>query len=381
MLLIYRFQVAVLLLSAVLGSAQKRTPQPASVPKGIEAQPGILRLLSNTEADLDGGDSQGHPARFVFLVNKDTDLGTAKPGNTVNILFRYTSDGKQRIATAIVVVTTSTPEKPAEVGAQARVTPMLAPASPDVGTTTTASAAASINTSTQDSTGLQQSLLSQFTLTKTTADRSDILTAGSILVLQKDNLLMSSTADSVPLTNVYQNGRISQGTSSSLLHGLGGLAGGFSSASRANSRAFVAGEKFWVTGIDVRSDSVIFHLFSDPIDNVRYYTNLKFPFPRESKPSLDQIQSSIAQALKVQVEDSHGEKAEAAAAATQASEPIESTPTAAPAPATIALHQTKAEVVAALGPPLRIVKLATKEIYYYPDMKVTFVEGKVTDIQ
>ena len=33
------------------------------------------------------------------------------------------------------------------------------------------------------------------------------------------------------------------------------------------------------------------------------------------------------------------------------------------------------------GQPQKIVNLGTKEIYYYPDMKVTFVGGKVTDVQ
>ena len=33
------------------------------------------------------------------------------------------------------------------------------------------------------------------------------------------------------------------------------------------------------------------------------------------------------------------------------------------------------------GAPTKIVKLGTKEIDYYPDMKVTFVNNKVTDVQ
>jgi hypothetical protein len=52
-----------------------------------------------------------------------------------------------------------------------------------------------------------------------------------------------------------------------------------------------------------------------------------------------------------------------------------------PAPKTIALKQTKDEVVANFGQPTKVVKLGTKEIDYYPDMKVTFVNSKVTDVQ
>jgi tetratricopeptide (TPR) repeat protein len=50
-------------------------------------------------------------------------------------------------------------------------------------------------------------------------------------------------------------------------------------------------------------------------------------------------------------------------------------------PKTIALDQTKDEVVAILGQPTKIANLGTKEIDYYSDMKVVYTNGKVTDIQ
>jgi hypothetical protein len=37
--------------------------------------------------------------------------------------------------------------------------------------------------------------------------------------------------------------------------------------------------------------------------------------------------------------------------------------------------------VAAFGQPKKVVKLPTKEMLYYPDMKVTLVEAKVTDVE
>jgi hypothetical protein len=48
---------------------------------------------------------------------------------------------------------------------------------------------------------------------------------------------------------------------------------------------------------------------------------------------------------------------------------------------TIALGQTMDEVVGILGPPQKKVNLGTKEIYFYPDMKVVFISGKVADVQ
>jgi len=53
----------------------------------------------------------------------------------------------------------------------------------------------------------------------------------------------------------------------------------------------------------------------------------------------------------------------------------------APATKTIALGQTMDEVVGILGPPQKKVNLGTKEIYFYPDMKVIFISGKVADVQ
>jgi hypothetical protein len=51
------------------------------------------------------------------------------------------------------------------------------------------------------------------------------------------------------------------------------------------------------------------------------------------------------------------------------------------APATIALGQTTDQVLSALGAPSRIANLGSKVIYYYSDMKVTFKDGKVSDVE
>jgi hypothetical protein len=51
------------------------------------------------------------------------------------------------------------------------------------------------------------------------------------------------------------------------------------------------------------------------------------------------------------------------------------------APKTISIGYTTAQVIAALGQPERVVKLDSKEICSYKDLKITFVSGKVTDVQ
>ena len=51
------------------------------------------------------------------------------------------------------------------------------------------------------------------------------------------------------------------------------------------------------------------------------------------------------------------------------------------APVTIKLGDSTDQVVSAMGQPDRIAKVANKEIYFYKDMKITFLDGKVSDIQ
>jgi hypothetical protein len=52
-----------------------------------------------------------------------------------------------------------------------------------------------------------------------------------------------------------------------------------------------------------------------------------------------------------------------------------------PEPVQIGLGQTTDQVVANLGQPDKVVDLGSKKIYIYKDLKITFVDGKVSDVQ
>jgi hypothetical protein len=52
-----------------------------------------------------------------------------------------------------------------------------------------------------------------------------------------------------------------------------------------------------------------------------------------------------------------------------------------PLPPSITIGQTKAQVTAALGQPVRVSKAGGKEIYQYKDMKVTFINGVVASVE
>ncbi len=77
------------------------------------------------------------------------------------------------------------------------------------------------------------------------------------------------------------------------------------------------------------------------------------------------------------------EKEATADAAASGPGPNAPAPAAEPAaqPVNIDVGQTIDQVTAALGAPLKMVNLGAKQIYVYKDMKITFKDGKVIDIQ
>jgi hypothetical protein len=71
----------------------------------------------------------------------------------------------------------------------------------------------------------------------------------------------------------------------------------------------------------------------------------------------------------------------APAPAEAAPAPIEPPPPPPADPTEVSEGQTIDQVVAALGQPLKKAKVGTKDIYYYKDLKITFINGKVKDVQ
>ena len=225
---------------------------------------------------------------------------------------------------------------------------------------------------------LQKQLEATFPLTKATADNSDVVTAGAVLVLQKDNLQMCKSNMPIPTRNFYKNGGINQGGLLGVLNKLGNASMG--GGNDANTiRKFVTGEKFWVTRIQVENDGVTFTFLSDPFQDVRYESTLKFPYAKGQTPSADQLLATIAEVIKTDGDTGGGAEAPQQQAAAEAAP----APAAAQAPATktIALGQTKDQVVQSFGQPTKVVQLGAKEIDYYSDMKVTFTNNKVTNVE
>ncbi|MGD0786781.1 MAG: hypothetical protein ABR898_02270 [Terracidiphilus sp.] len=256
---------------------------------------------------------------------------------------------------------------------------------------------------------IQQKLVTQIKVTKTTADRTDIVTAGDVLVLHKDGLMMCSSDSSYAFSNTYSNGVLSGNLKNRVKDaaksfGFGHIpvfGSGVSAGDAANngcaSRKFVAGEKFWVTGIAAQKDGILVSTYSDPYpdpsgNQVHYYGEIKFPFAKGPVPSADDFARTVSEVLTVQPADDQGgqggqgdqggQPAQSAAPAPAPAPLPEIAPPPPPADApTISIGQTKAQVTATFGPPTKTAKVGVKEIYYYKDMKVTFTNGKVSDVE
>ena len=336
-----------------------------------------------------------------------------------------------------------------------------------------------------DPAAIQQKLYAQIRLTTITADRSDIVTAGDIVTIQKPGLMMYATNSPMPPSNTYKNGKIGQGWG-----GFGKdmmitmAAPGGATATDYPHRPFAPEEKCWVTGMQVQRDGVLFQLYSDPYDGVRYYANLKIPFPdKKVVPPVDVAMQTVAEVLTVVPQDNQegqstqpqgpqqsaiagqyflketgatlflnpdgsftlsgrngvqspgqysvngnrltmtynstgrssiftiqndqfvtdtgmawvrqGEVPSPAPDNSQAPAPAPMPDIAPPPPPanapppppanapppTIAIGQTMDQVTTGFGQPLKVAKLGTKVFFYYKDMKVTFTNGKVSDVE
>ena len=179
---------------------------------------------------------------------------------------------------------------------------------------------------------IQDKLLSLINLTKTTADRSDIVTPGDVMVLQKDGLMMCSTASSYAYSKAYDNGVLTAnqknrardaaltGTKNAVL-GHFGLGGGGSPADAANnaannacaSRKFVAGEKFWIIGIVAQRDGILITTYSDPYpdssgNEVHYYGEVKIMFPKGSVPQVDDFVKTVSEVINFPPAEGQGDQ-------------------------------------------------------------------------
>ena len=173
-------------------------------------------------------------------------------------------------------------------------------------------------------TRIQQKLVSQIKLTKSAAGHSDIVTAGDVVVLHKDGLMMCSSAFSCAFSNTCGNGVLAasynnraKDAATSFLKGRLPFGGGGSVTDAANSgcasRKLVAGENFWVTGVTPQKDGILVSAFGDPGpdpsgNQVRYCGEIKFHFAKRSLPPPDDFVKTVSEVITMQPPDDKGDQ-------------------------------------------------------------------------
>jgi hypothetical protein len=248
---------------------------------------------------------------------------------------------------------------------------------------------------------LQEQLVAQYKVVKMGSDTSgySVVEPGTLLAVQKGGLLGVPYSDKSPLTNKYEGGTVHP-PSSLAVSGRKALLGHFSSTQSQGqtTKLFAKGDKVYATKIEVNldKDTVTLGIVAcdtcNKTDPPTYNkTNVVFEFPKGSlgKTSAGDVEDTIGQLLSVSDDSQQGQgqpagqDQPAAQGDQQAAQQPAQQPAEQPAaePQTIEKGQTTDQVQGSLGKPDKIVNLGTKQIWVYKDLKVTFLNGKVSDVQ
>jgi hypothetical protein len=231
---------------------------------------------------------------------------------------------------------------------------------------------------------IERGLQANYMPTKLTGvgDRLRFTQLGTVLVIQLDGMGASPVTE-FTFGNNYKDGRIKRSLAGSLIH------------QANNIRDLRAGDRVYLLKTEVKDTGVTLNVqtcdFCDgsPTDlaQMPYRAALTFQYPKGywNNTSYAQIQQAISEvfAFANGPDTSTQPNPEAVApggvqAAQQPPPPPQQPPS---EPVKIGLGQTTDQVVAGLGQPDKVVDLGSKKIYIYKDLKITFVDGRVSDVQ
>jgi len=246
---------------------------------------------------------------------------------------------------------------------------------------------------------LQEQLAAQYKLVKMGSDTSgySVVEEGTLLAIQKGGLLGVPYSDTSVQNNKYEGGVV-KAPNALLSKGIGFGMKKF--GKEQTTKLFAKGDKVYPTKIDVNvdKDTVTMGIVAcdtcNKTDPPTYNkANVVFVFPKGSlaKASAGEVEDTIGQLLSVSSEDAQkagdqggqqqgGDQQQGGGDQGAQQQPAaQDQPQA--EPASIDKGMTTDQVQAAMGKPDKIVNLGTKTIYYYKDMKVIFLSGKVSDVQ
>jgi hypothetical protein len=253
---------------------------------------------------------------------------------------------------------------------------------------------------------VQDQLVAQYKLVKIGSDTGgySVVEEGTVLAIQKGGILAVPYEDKTVLATKYQDGQI-HGPSGLKVLGRGSIMGRF--GKEQTTHLFAKGDKVYPTKIDVNvsKDNVTLGIVAcdtcNKTDPPTYNkAEVVFEFPKGSLASAtaDSVQKIIAQVFTVSKDDSKDDKGDKKGddkggqqqaagqdqgqqqgAQDQGQQQGADQPAA--EPVSIEKGMSVDDVEAAMGKPDKKATLGTKQIYYYKDMKVIFLNGKVSDVQ
>jgi hypothetical protein len=249
---------------------------------------------------------------------------------------------------------------------------------------------------------LQEQLIAQYKLVKMGSDTSgySVIDKGTLLEIKKGGILGVPYGDNnVPACH-YENGTV-KGPSGVAMLGRKSIMGKF--GKEQTTHLFASGDKVYPMKVEVNvaKDTVSLGIVAcdtcnktDPPTYNKAQVVFQFPKGSLANANAGSVEDTIGQLLAVtdesqdqaqggQDQGQQGDQGGGAQAGggqggggqqAQQDQPQAE-------PAEIKLGMTMGEVETALGKPDRKANLGAKQIYYYKDMKITFKDGKVSDVQ
>jgi hypothetical protein len=242
---------------------------------------------------------------------------------------------------------------------------------------------------------LQEQLVAQYKLVKMGSDTGgySVVEEGTLLEIKKGGILGVPYSDQSILSTKYEGGTV-HSPNSMLSKGIGF---GMKKFGKEQTTHLIAvGDKVYPSKIDVNvaKDTVSIGIVecdkcnkTDPPTYNKAQVVFQFPKGSLTKASAGEVEDTIGQLLAISEDTQQSqdgqqggqEQGQQGQAQQAQQQPAEQQP--APEPQTIEKGQTPDQVLAALGKPDKIVNLGAKQLYIYKDMKVTFINGKVSDVQ
>lgn len=204
---------------------------------------------------------------------------------------------------------------------------------------------------------LKETLEAKYGLTKVSWDKVRVTDPGPVYVVKAEGINADRATDLTTLVNKVVDGHIEQpkGFGASLF-------------SKQTTKQLNPGDRLYLTKIDVKDNGILLWFISTETSQyenkgstkqTRYRAVLRFELPKT------EMEASEVDSIKKTIDPIVQLETEAQAANTK----------------TVELGQTPDQVKSVVGAPDKIIKLGPKEIFVYKDMKVVFMDGKVSDVE